>query len=121
MSTEVSWRVELAVNEGQLVDFLSLTVEMVESTKTERGVLSYQRFVSHDGQTVHVYERYADSHSALTHLQNFVERFAPRFTSMVSRRQFDVYGAPSEELKSVLVGFGATRFFGSFGNLNYWG
>ncbi len=121
MSTEVSWRVELAISEGRLDEFLALTVEMVEFAKTESGVLSYQRFVSQDGQTVHVYERYADSHAALTHLQNFAERFAPRFSSMASRRQFDVYGAPSEELKSVLVGFGATRFFGSFGNLNYWG
>jgi quinol monooxygenase YgiN len=121
MSTEVSWRVEIAINDGQLVDFLSLTVEMVEFTKSENGVLSYQRFVSHDGRTVHVYQRYADSHAALTHLENFAERFAPRFSGMVSRRQFDVYGEPTEELKSVLNGFGATQYFNSFGNLAYWG
>jgi quinol monooxygenase YgiN len=121
MNTEVSWRVELAINEGQLDEFLALTAEMVEFTRTERGVLSYQRFVSHEDRVVQVYERYADSQAAITHLCNFSTYFAARFSKMVTRRQFDVYGTPSEELKSVLNGFGATRFFDSFGKLPYWG
>ena len=38
----ISWHVELAVKPGQLVNFRELTGEMVESTRAEPGVLSYQ-------------------------------------------------------------------------------
>ena len=34
--------------------------EMVESTQAEPETLSYDWFVSDDGSTVHIYERYAD-------------------------------------------------------------
>ncbi|SRR5712692_5737185 len=61
MSDQVSWQVELAVKPGELDNFRTLTEEMVECTRGEPGVLSYERFVSEDGKVVHVYERYADS------------------------------------------------------------
>jgi quinol monooxygenase YgiN len=120
MNTEVSWRVELAINEGQLDVFLALTAEMVEFTRKESGVPSYQRFVSNDGRVVQVYERYATSEAAIAHLRNFTTYFAARFSKMISRRQFDVYSAATDELKSVVNGLGATRYFDSFGNLSYW-
>ena len=56
MGEQVSWQVELAVKPGELDNFRTLTEEMVESTRGEPGVLSYERFVSTDGQMVHVYE-----------------------------------------------------------------
>jgi quinol monooxygenase YgiN len=68
MSNDVSWQVELAVKPGQLDNFRVLTSEMVEHTRGEPGVLIYERFVSDDGTVVYVYERYADSASAISHL-----------------------------------------------------
>ena len=57
MGEQVSWQVVLAVKPGELDNFRALTREMVESTRDEPGVLSYERFVSADGRVVHAYER----------------------------------------------------------------
>jgi quinol monooxygenase YgiN len=117
MANDVSWRVELEVKRGQLENFRALTGEMVESTLAEIGVLSYERFVSEDGNFVHVHERYADSASALQHLRTFADKFSERFLSMVERKRFTVFGNPSEELRKNLDGLGAIymRPFGDFG------
>jgi quinol monooxygenase YgiN len=116
MGDQISWQVELAVKPGQLDNFRALTGEMVESTRGEPGVLSYERFVADDGKFVHVYERYADSAAALAHLRKFGKNFGERFLSMVDRRRFTVFGNPSDQLRELLDGFGATylRPFGDF-------
>jgi quinol monooxygenase YgiN len=54
MCEQVSWQVELAVKPGELDNFRALTAEMMESSRAEPVVLSYERFVSADGQVVHV-------------------------------------------------------------------
>jgi quinol monooxygenase YgiN len=120
MSDEVSWRVELIVKAGQLDNFLALTGEMVACTRGENGVLSYERFVSNDGTVIHVHERYASSDAALSHLHTFAEKFAAKFSTMVTRTRFTVYGNVSDELKNVLDGFGATSYFQAFGKFDYW-
>jgi quinol monooxygenase YgiN len=119
MTNEISWRVQLAVKPGQLDNFRELTAEMVEATRKETGVLSYERFVTDDGRFVHVYERYADSAAALAHLRKFGKAFGERFNGMVERVQFAVYGIPSNGLKDVLDGFGAT-YLKRFGDFKYW-
>lgn len=119
MSDEISWLVELAVKPGQHNNFRTLTGEMVESTRGEPGVLSYQRFVTEDGETVHAYERYADSTAALAHLRTFEKTFSRRFQSMVDRKRFSVLGMPTDELKAVLDRFGAT-YQRPFGDFAYW-
>jgi quinol monooxygenase YgiN len=108
MGNAVSWQVELAVKPGQLDNFRVLTSEMVEHTRSEPGVLIYERFVSDDGTVVYVYERYADSASALSHLQGFWKIFGARFVDMVERKRFTVFGIASDELKGMLDRFDAT-------------
>ncbi len=108
MSNDVSWEVELAVKPGQLENFRVLTSEMVEHTRGEPGVLIYERFLSDDGTVVYVYERYADSASAISHLQGFGKIFGARFVDMVERKRFTVFGIASDELKAMLDRFGAT-------------
>ena len=72
---QVSWQVELAVKPGELDNFRALTGEMVESTRSAPGVLNYERFVSVDGQVVHVYERCVDLSAAVEHLRMFGRKF----------------------------------------------
>jgi quinol monooxygenase YgiN len=119
MGGEISWHVELSVKPGQLGNFRTLTAEMVDATRRERGVLSYQRFVSDDGANIHIYERYADSAAAIAHLAAFTERFAQRFGAMVERKAFAVFGYPSAELKAALERFNAI-YFEPFGDFAYW-
>lgn len=108
MRSVVSWQVELAVNPGELDNFRALTSEMIESTKGEPSVLIYERFVSADGKVVYVYERYADSAAAVAHLLAFGKIYGERFMKMVDRGRFMVFGTPSDELRRILDGFGAT-------------
>lgn len=108
MSAQISWHVELQVKPGQLEALCALTNEMVESTKSEVGALIYERFISDDRQIVHVLERYLDSAAALTHLIAFRQVYGERFSRMVDRKRFTVFGAPSRELKEILDTLGAT-------------
>jgi quinol monooxygenase YgiN len=119
MGNQVSWLVELTVKPGQLNSFRALTGEMVESARGEPGVLSYERFVSDDGNFVHAYERYGDSVAALAHLRTFEMKFGGRFLGMVDRRRFMVFGTPTDELRRVLDRFGAT-YLRPFGDFAYW-
>ena len=91
MGDQISWFVELAVKPGQLDNFQALTGEMVKATRRERGVLTYQRFVSTDCKLVLVYEH---------------------------RTRFTVLGNPSDELSALLDGFGAT-YLKPFGDSAY--
>jgi quinol monooxygenase YgiN len=119
MNEQICWHVELAIKPGRLESFQALNGEMVESARRELGILSYQRFVSEDGKTVHVYERYADSTAALTHLGIFAKKFAEPFQDMVERKRFVVFGNPTAELKEALDGYGAI-YFRPFGDFAYW-
>ena len=119
-ATEVSWWVELAVRPGCLDEFERLTGKMVASTRAERGVLAYQRFVSADGLTVYVHERYAASAAAVEHLRAFAETFGDRYSQLVERKRFVVLGDPSTELRTLLDGYGAA-YFEPLGPFDYWG
>jgi quinol monooxygenase YgiN len=119
MQNEISWRVKLTVRTGQFDNFEILTGQMVEFARTEAGVLSYERFITDDGKYVHVYGRYVDSAAALVHLQEFRRKFADRFSSMVDRKEFTVFGNPSSDLKAVLDEFG-TLYLRYLGDFKYW-
>lgn len=108
MSDQVSWHVELQIRPGELRAFRALTAEMVEATKSEVGALIYERFISDDGQVVHVFERYLDSAAAVAHLIAFGKRYGEKFAKMVDRKRFTVFGMPSLELKQILDPLGAT-------------
>jgi quinol monooxygenase YgiN len=114
MSTAISWDLMLKVNDGQLESFRSLMDEMVASTRDEPGAVIYEWFVSDDGGSVHIYERYADSDATLAHLGGFAEKFAQRFFSMVEPTSFHAYGAPSAACREALEGAGA-QFLSPFG------
>jgi quinol monooxygenase YgiN len=119
MNSEISWHVELRIKPGQLDNFRLLTQEMIAFTRQEPGVLSYQRFICADNATIHVYERYIHSATALSHLQAFSRAFSERFSGMVERKRFVVFGEPNAELKAVVDTFNAT-YCKPFGEFEYW-
>ncbi len=114
MDRQVSWLVEVEVKPGQLETFKTLVNDMVESTSPEPGTLSYEWFVSDDGNVVHIYERYADSEALLSHFQGFLEKFVDRFTASVDLKRFFVYGEPSSEAREALAGLDPI-FLGTLG------
>ncbi len=108
MSDVVSWVVEVSIKSGQLDNFKALVEELVQSTRNEPNTLAYEWFLGGDNSSCHIYERYADSAATMTHLGTFGEKFAERLLSVVDITRFTVYGAPNDEVKGVLGGFGAT-------------
>ena len=106
MSDNVFWVVELAIRPGQLQAFKALMNEMVEATQAnEPGALNYEWFISGDGTTCHIYERYADSAAVMTHMGNFAA-FGERWTAAVEATGMTLYGTPSDEVKAVFGGTG---------------
>ena len=117
MNNNVYWIVELSVKDGELDNFQSLMNEMVDATQAnEPGTLNYEWTISEDSKTIHIYERYADSAAAVTHMVTFGERYAERFMAAVDQTCFVVYGNPNNEAKAVLEGVGAVFMlpFGGF-------
>lgn len=116
MSAVVSWNLQLAVRDGQSASLEHLMKEMVEATRSEPGSEAYEWFLSEDGSTCHIYERYADSAAVMTHLATFGARFAERFLGCLDVTAFHVYGNASDEARAVLDGFGAVYLapFGGF-------
>jgi hypothetical protein len=75
---------------------------------------------SEDGGKVFIYERYANSEAAISHLRSFREQFGEAFGRLVKRECFLVFGTPSDELKRIISGFDATFLIriGGFSALN---
>ena len=110
MSDAVSWVLELNVKDGQLDAFKALAQEMSETTQTdEPGATHYEWFIDDDGNTIHIFERYADSAATMIHLGNFGTKFAERFLACVDPARLMVYGDPSAEVRGALAGFGAAH------------
>jgi quinol monooxygenase YgiN len=114
MSNTVSWNIQLAVRDGQLDALRTLMGEMVESTKNESGAQAYEWFLSADGTTCHIDERYDDSAAVMVHLGGFGANFAERFLACVEPTGLNVYGEPNDEARAALDGLGAT-YLGTFG------
>ncbi len=114
MSDTVSWMLMLSVKDGHHDAFRDVMEEMVASTRNEAGALIYEWFVSDDGSSVHIYERYADSEATLAHLGAFGENFAERFFGAADPTGFHVYGNPDDATREALTGAGAD-FLGPFG------
>lgn len=103
MSEQVSWVLELSVHPEHKAAFPALLQDMVTATEAnEPGTLDYQWSTDADGETCHIYERYADSAAVLAHLASFGENFAGRFMELFAPTRFVVYGAPSQEVIEAL-------------------
>jgi len=105
---QVSWVVELSVKPGQLEAFRALMEEMVAGTSTEPQTLNYEWYISTDGGTVHIYERYADSDAMIAHVSGFMEKWAERFMASVEMTRFTAYGDPTPAGRETLAAFGGT-------------
>lgn len=114
MPNTVSWNLQLAVRDGRLDDARTLMQEMVNATRAEDGALGYEWFLSAEGGTCHINERYRDSAAALVHLGNFGANFAERFMACFDPTSFSVYGEPSDDVRAILDGFGAS-YLGTLG------
>jgi len=103
MGDEVFWIVEFAIGEGNLDDFKSLTNEMVEATRGQEGMTHYEWFLSEDGRTCHLHERYASSEAVLAHLMHFGTKYAGRMAELAKSTRLVVYGSPNDTVRRAIA------------------
>ncbi|MEM7114863.1 MAG: antibiotic biosynthesis monooxygenase [Chloroflexota bacterium] len=107
MSDQVYWMLETKINDGQMDNLKALMAEMVEATQAnEPGTLNYEWSITADGQSCHIFERYADSEATLIHLGTFGKVYAARFMSILQPTSMMVYGNPNEATREALKGVG---------------
>ena len=99
----VIWTVEGKIKSGMRADLDSLMAEMVGDVIKEEGTTNYEWTLAEDGETLHVYERYANTEEAKKHLVTW-GRFAERFMSIVDVYEFVVFCDLAPELKEAVAG-----------------
>ena len=109
MSGPVSWVLELKVQPGRSDELRTLMEEMVANAHAyEPGTQGYEWYMSPDGATLHLCERYADSAAAMAHIQTFSERFTARFLALRTPTRLTVYGSPDAAVQGALAAMHAT-------------
>ncbi len=114
MPSPVAWNLQVSLRPGQLETFRTLMHEMVASTREEPGAQAYDWYLSEDGSTCHILERYADDDAAMAHIGTFGTTFAERFLGCAEPIALHVYGDPAPPVRAALDGFGAV-YFGALG------
>ena len=100
MSDNVFWILEANINAGQLDNLKALMTEMVEATKRdEPGALNYEWFIADDGNSLHLYERYADSGAVMVHRGNFGQKFVEQFLAYLTVTKITMYGNPNDQIR----------------------
>jgi quinol monooxygenase YgiN len=108
MDDPVTWLMEFTVKPGAFTTLTQLVDEMSRSTRAEPGALQFAWYVSDDGASGQVHERYADAAAALAHLRTFTERFAGQVLAAVEPTRFTVLGMPGDAVQQALDGFAPT-------------
>lgn len=100
-SKAITFIIDLAVNADSNEDLTLFSQEITNNVlQTEDFCLEYGYYVSEDGNSVTLYEKYIDSESAIKHGQNFMDGpFFDRFFNLFTLNKFIVTGPASDEFK----------------------
>ena len=97
MFNHIGWIVEAKIADGKRDAFKAIVEEIVAETRREEGTLTYQYFVSDDGDVL-VVERFADVASAHIHIDNW-EAFAERWLAAAPAMRMVHLGSLPDELR----------------------
>ena len=101
-SDDITFIIDLKVNPNSSENLNVFVNEITQNViNTEDFCLEYGYYVSEDGISVTLYEKYIDSESAVKHGQNFMEgHFFDRFFNLFTLEKFIVTGPASDEFKN---------------------
>tara|TARA_B100000700_G_C14744859_1_gene714755 strand:- start:98 stop:526 length:429 start_codon:yes stop_codon:yes gene_type:complete len=101
-SDDITFIIDLKVNPNSSENLDVFVKEITQNViNTEDFCLEYGYYVSEDGISVTLYEKYIDSESAVKHGQNFMEGpFFDRFFNLFTLEKFIVTGPASDEFKN---------------------
>lgn len=97
MSGHIGWIVEAKIEDGRRDEFRAIVDEIVAETRKEGGTLTYQYFVSDDGDVL-VLEQFADVESAHKHIDNW-DNFADRWLDAAPGTRMVHLGDLPDELR----------------------
>ena len=100
-SDEISFISDLKVNSNSSEDLKEFVNEITENVmKKESFCLEYGYYISEDGTSVTLYEKYVNSEGAIKHGQNFINgSFFDRFFNLFTLENFVVTGPATDEFK----------------------
>ena len=100
-SKAITFIIDLAVNADSNEDLTIFSQEITNNVlEKEDFCLEYGYYISEDGASVTLYEKYIDSESAIKHGQNFMDGpFFDRFFNLFTLNKFIVTGPASDEFK----------------------
>lgn len=100
-SKAITFIIDLAVNADSNEDLTLFSQEITTNVlNTEDFCIEYGYYISEDGNSVTLYEKYIDSESAIKHGQNFMDGpFFDRFFNLFTLNKFIVTGPASDEFK----------------------
>ena len=101
-SESITFIIDLMVNSDSNEDINVLVNEITENVmKNEDFCLEYGYYMSEDGVSVTLYEKYIDSQSAVKHGQNFMGgAYFERFFNLFTLDKFIVTGPATDEFKN---------------------
>ena len=101
-SDDITFIIDLKVNPNSSENLDVFVKEITQNViNTEDFCLEYGYYLSEDGISVTLYEKYIDSESAVKHGQNFMEGpFFDRFFNLFTLEKFIVTGPASDEFKN---------------------
>jgi quinol monooxygenase YgiN len=103
--TELQLTVRFVIHAHKLEEFKRLAAACLERTREkDSGTLQYDWFLSADGTTGVLRDRYRDSAAVLEHAANLGE-LTPALMA-VSDVQIEIYGSPAPELLEALAPLG---------------
>jgi|TARA_B100001057_G_C22735797_1_gene905760 quinol monooxygenase YgiN len=100
-SDDITFIISLKVNSNSTENLSQFIEEITQNViNTEDFCLEYGYFLSVDGSSVTLYEKYEDSDGATKHGENFIEGpFFDRFFNLFTLENFIVTGPASDEFK----------------------
>ena len=101
-SDDITFIIDLKINQNTYED-LNVVVEEITLNVIDKEdfCLEYAYYLSDDGVSVTLYEKYINSDAAIKHGQNFMSGpFFDRFFNLFTLEKFIVTGPASEEFKS---------------------
>jgi quinol monooxygenase YgiN len=108
MNNNVILMGEFSIKSDELDNFKALVKEMVEvAESTEPDTMIYEIFISEDGKSCQIIERYVDSAAAMLHLGNFGQKFGNQLWAFLEPKGFKVCGNINDELRGAVSGVGA--------------
>jgi len=108
MTDNIYWTIVATIKDGQLEKLKSAIEPMVAATRTEKGAMSYDFWLSDDSTKVYVFERYRNNDAVLAHMGN-VGDLLGAFFECVDLEPIVILGNSSQALKDAFAAFGASH------------